>query len=131
MEFVLTAHRFLRFVVLVFGIVGVLRSLVSLGTRDAKFMRFDETLIRAYTGALDLQTLAGIILVLMLIGQPGASVPWIHPIFMLPAVVVAHLSRRFRGRPDRERHIRHLGLYTGSLVLIGIGLAVIGQLRLL
>ena len=49
---------------------------------------------------------------------------------MIPAIVVAHLSRRFAAQPDRTRHQRQLAIYLGSLALIAIGLAVIGQLSL-
>ncbi len=130
MEFLLIVHRYLRFVILALGILGVLRALVSLGTRQARFMRVDEALSRSYSGALDLQTLVGMILVLLLIGQP-ADVSWIHPIIMFPAVVISHFSRRFRSRPDRARHKAQLSIYVVSLILIAAGLAVIGQLRLI
>jgi len=133
MDFFLVAHRYLRFVILALGAIGVLRALVSLGTRQARFMRFDEALSRGFSGALDLQTLAGIALVINLLGQ-SADVPagrWIHPLVMLPAVVASHFGRRFRHRPDRDRHAAQLGIYLVSLALIAIGLALIGQLRLI
>ena len=81
MDFFLTVHQYLRFVILAVALLGILRSVVSLGTREAIF--------------------------------------------------VAHLSRRYREWPDRERLAAHLRIYLGSLVLIGIGLLVIGQLRLM
>jgi hypothetical protein len=130
MDLIQTAHAYLRFVILALGIIGVLRALVSLGTREARFMRLDELLSRGYSGALDLQVLVGVVLVLLRMGQ-SASVAWIHPIIMLPAVVVSHFSRRFRDRPDRDRHKAQLSIYVGSLILIAAGLAVIGQLRLI
>jgi len=128
--FALTVHRYLRFVILAFGVLGVLRSLVSLNTREPKFMRIDEVMSRAFSGALDLQTLAGIVLILLLPGE-GRSIAWLHPILTLPAVVAAHLGRRFRDRPDRDRLTAQLILYVASLALIALGLAVIGQLRLM
>lgn len=130
MEFFLTAHRYLRFVILALAILGTLRSLVSLGTREARFMRLDEGLGRVYSGALDLQMLAGIFIAVL---RLTASTPviWIHPIIMLPAVVISHLSRRFRDRADRERHKAQIGIYLGSLAIILLGLAVVGQLRLI
>ena len=129
-DFLLTVHSFLRFVILVVGVAGVLRSLVSLGTREAKFARVEEVFSRAYSGALDLQTLAGAALVVLLSGQ-SREVQWIHPIFMLPAVVVSHLGRRFTERSNRDRHKAQIGIYLGSLALILLGLAVIRQLRLI
>ena len=130
MEFVLVVHQYLRFVILALGILGALRSWVSLGTREARFMRLDEMFSRVYSGALDLQVLAGAALLIFLLSQ-SAEVVWIHPIIMLPAVVVSHLSRRFRDRPDRDRHTAQLSIYVGSLALIAVGLAVIGELRLI
>ena len=130
MDFFLTAHRYLRFVILALGILGVLRSLVSLGTREARFMRIDEMFGRVYSGALDLQVLAGAALAIFLLSQ-SAPVEWIHPIIMLPAVAVSHLGRRFRDRADRDRHKAQLGIYVASLALIAVGLAMIGELRLI
>jgi len=133
MDLFITMHAYLRFVILALGILGVLRSLVSLGTATAAFARVDEVLSRGYSGALDLQTLIGVVLVLGLLGSPE-SVPagkWLHPILMLPAVFVSHRGRRYRDRPDRDRHKAHLAVYTGSLALIAAGLVVIGELRLI
>ena len=128
--FFLTAHTYLRFVILALGVLGMLRALVSLGTRNATFMRVDEVLSRGYAGALDLQVAVGAILVLMRLGQSDHPVSWLHPIIMLPAVVAAHLGRRYQRRPDRERQKVQLAIYAGSLVLVALGLAVIGELRL-
>ena len=129
MDFVKDVHSYLRLIILVLGALGVLRSLVSLGTARATFMRIDESLGRGYSLALDAQTLAGALLAVGLLGQAGA-VTWIHPIIMLPAVVVSHAGRRFRSRPDRDRHKAQLAIYAVSLVLIAVGLAVIGELKL-
>ena len=129
MDIILTAHTYLRLLILTLGALGILRALVSLGTRNAAFARVDEVLSRGYTGALDLQTVVGAILALMLLGQ-SESVQWIHPLIMLPAVFVAHLGRRFQNRPDRERQKAQLAVYAGSLAIVAVGLAVIGELRL-
>ena len=130
MEFFLVAHRYLRFVILVIGILAALRCLVSLGTRESMFMRLDQALSRVFSGALDLQLLAGAALVVTALSE-ARTVPWFHPIIMLPAVVVSHMSRRFRTRPDRERHRAQLGIYAGCLALIALGLLTIGQLKLI
>jgi hypothetical protein len=129
MDIILTAHNYLRLLILTLGALGILRALVSLGTRNATFMRVDEVLSQGYTGALDLQVVVGVILALMLVGQSEA-VQWIHPIIMLPAVFVAHLGRRYQDRADRERQKAQLAIYAASLGLVAAGLAVIGELRL-
>ena len=76
-----------------------------------------------------MQLLVGLLLVLAALTLQQ-RVTWIHPIIMIPAVIIAHLSRRFAAQPDRKRHQAQLAIYLGSLALVAIGLAVIGQLVL-
>jgi len=122
-------HSVLRWLILSLAVFGTARSFVSMLSVSARFTRLDLGVSRAYALLLDLQLLAGLLLVLaaLTLQQP---VPWIHPIIMVPAVVIAHLSRRFAARPDRNRHQAQLAIYLSSLALIAIGLAVIGQLAL-
>ena len=122
-------HGVLRWLILSLAVFGTARSFVSVLSVSARFSRLDLGVGRAYSLLLDLQLLVGILLVLaaLTLQQP---VPWIHPIIMLPAVVIAHLSRRFAAQPDRKRHQAQLAIYLSSLALVTIGLAVIGQLGL-
>lgn len=122
-------HSTVRWLILSLAVFGTARSFVSMLSVSARFSRLDLGISRAYAGLLDLQLLVGLLLVLATLTIPQV-VQWIHPIVMLPAVVIAHLSRRFAPEPDRKRHQAQLGIYLGSLVLIVIGLAVIGQLYL-
>ena len=122
-------HSVLRWLILSLAVFGTARSFVSMLSASARFSRLDLGVSRAYPLLLELQLLVGILLVLaaLTLQEP---VPWIHPIIMVPAVVIAHLSRRFAARPDRNRHQAQLAIYLSSLALIAIGLAVIGQLAL-
>ena len=122
-------HSMLRWLILSLAVFGAARSFVSMLSVSARFTRLDLGVSRAYAVLLDVQLLVGVLLVLaaLTVQQP---VPWIHPIIMVPAVIVAHLSRRFAAQPDRKRHQAQLGIYLGSLALIVIGLAVINQLSL-
>ena len=122
-------HSFLRWFVLSLAVFGAARSFVSMLSVSARYARLDTGLSRAYSTLLDLQGLVGVLLVVaaLTLQQP---VPWIHPAIMIPAIVVAHLSRRFANSPDRNRHQAQLVIYLGSLALIALGLAVIGQLHL-
>ena len=122
-------HSTVRWLVLSLMIFGAARSFVSMLSVSARFSRLDLGVSRAYAGLLDLQLLVGILLLLATLTLQQ-TVPWIHPIIMLPAVIAAHLTRRFAQQPDRKRHQAHLLIYLGSLALVAIGLAVIGQLRL-
>lgn len=122
-------HGTLRWLILSLAIFGAARSFVSALSVSARFSRLDQGVSRAYAVLLDVQLLVGVLLVLaaLTMQQP---VPWIHPIIILPAVIVAHLSRRVARQPDRKRHQAQLAIYLGSLALIAVGLAVIGQLYL-
>jgi hypothetical protein len=125
----LTIHSLVRWLILSLALFGTARSFVSMLSVSARFTRLDMGVSRAYAGLLDLQFLLGVLLVLGALNLQEV-VPWIHPIIMLPAIIVAHLSRRFAALPDRKRHQRQLLIYLGSLALIVAGLAVIGQLTL-
>ena len=122
-------HSVVRWLILSLAVFGAARSFVSMLSVSARFSRLDLGVSRAYAILLDLQLLVGLLLVLavLTLQQP---VPWIHPIIMIPAVIIAHLSRRFAAQPDRKRHQAQLAIYLGSLVLVALGLAVIGQLVL-
>jgi hypothetical protein len=122
-------HGMLRWLILSLAVFGVARSFVSMLSVSAHFTRLDLGVSRAYAVLLDIQLLVGVLLTLAALTLQQA-VPWIHPIIMIPAIVVAHLSRRFAAQPDRKRHQAQLGIYLGSLALVVAGLAVIGQLYL-
>jgi hypothetical protein len=125
----LTIHSLVRWLILSLALFGVARSFVSMLSVSGRFTRLDVGVSRAYAGLLDFQLLLGILVVLGAVALQE-TVPWIHPIIMIPAVVIAHLSGRFAAQPDRQRHQRQLAIYLGSLALIVSGLAVIGQLYL-
>ncbi len=122
-------HSVMRWLILSLAVFGAARSFVSMLSVSARFTRLDLGVSRAYAVLLDVQVLVGILVALAALTLQQ-EVRWIHPIIMIPAVVIAHLSRRFANRPDRQRHQAQLGVYLGSLALIVAGLAAIGQLYL-
>ena len=119
-------HSVLRWLILSLAVFGAARSFVSMLSVSARFARLDLGVSRTYAVLLDLQMLVGVLLVLAALTLQQL-VPWIHPIIMIPAVGIAHLSRRFAAQPDRKRHQAQLAIYLGSLALVVIGLIVIGQ----
>jgi hypothetical protein len=128
-DFLVYLHGLVRWLILSLAVVGTARSFVSMLTVSAKFARLDIGLSNAYSGLLDLQGFIGLLLVATAFAIK-AEVPWIHPLIMIPAIVIGHLNRRFAAKPDRARHQFQLGIYAGSLALVAIGLAVINQLYL-
>jgi hypothetical protein len=128
-DFLVDVHGLVRWFILSLAVVGAARSLVSMLTVSAKFTRLDVGLSNAYSGILDLQGLIGILMMAAALVTHSA-VRWLHPIIMILAIMVGHLNRRFRARPDRTRHQYQAAIYAGSLVLVAIGLALINQLYL-
>ncbi len=122
-------HSVLRWLILSLAVFGTARSFVSMLSVSGRFSRLDLGVSRAYPLVLDLQLLVGSLLVLAALTLQQL-VPWIHPIIMIPAVVIAHLGRQFAARPDRNRHQAQFAIYLSSLALVVIGLAVIGHLAL-
>lgn len=125
----LTIHSSVRWLILSLAVFGAARSFVSMLSVSARFSRLDVGVSRAYAGLLDLQLLLGLLLVLVALNSQE-PVLWVHPLMMIPAILLAHLSRRFATQPDRKRHQWQLAIYLGSLALIAVGLAVINQLDL-
>ena len=128
-DMLIYVHSAVRWLILSLAVFGAARSFVSMLSVSARFSKLDLGVSRAYAVLLDVQLLVGGLLILAALTL-AQSVPWIHTIVMIPAVAVAHLSRRFASQPDRKRHQVQLGIYLGSFILIAIGLAVIGRLSL-
>ncbi len=128
-DFLIYVHGLVRWFILSLAVVGAARSFVSMLTVSARFTRLDIGLSNAYRGILDLQGLLGILMVVSAFVN-HSDVRWLHPLIMIPAIIVGHLNRRFRTRPDRTRHQYQAAIYAGSLVLVAMGLAVIQQLYL-
>ena len=124
-----SAHSLIRWMILSLALVGAARSFVSALSVSGRFARLDVGLSNAFAGAMDLQGAVGVLLVINAL-QAQQAVPWIHPIIMVPAIIVAHQNRRFRTAPDRRRHQAQLGIFLATLALVVVGLAVIGQLDL-
>ncbi len=128
-DFLVYLHGLVRWFILSLAVVGAARSFVSMLTVSARFTRLDIGLSNAYSGILDLQGLLGILMVISAF-VTHSDVRWLHPLIMIPAIIVGHSNRRFRARPNRIRHQYQAAIYAGSLVLVAIGLAVINQLYL-
>jgi uncharacterized membrane protein len=132
-DFVLLAHSWLRWLVLLAGLVAVVRAVGGVNTRRP-WTPLDERSGLWFTSALDLQMLLGLILYGLLspVTRSGfvdmaaaMKMPEIrffladHPVGMILAVVLAHVGRvRIRKANDSEsRHKR-------ALVFLGLALAL-------
>jgi hypothetical protein len=124
MEFVLTLHSIVRWLVVLVAVIAVVRyALVMAGKAQSSGM--DRGLMAGYTGLLDLNVLLGLILIIGL----GFTPPRIaHAVTNIIAVVAAHfLAQRAKKVEDAKLKARMnlLGVVI-SLVIIVVGVALIG-----
>ncbi len=124
MEFVLTVHSIVRWLVVVVAVIAVVRyALVMAGKAQSSGM--DRGLMSGYTGLLDLNVLLGLILIIGL----GFTTPRIeHAVTNIIGVAVAHFfARRARKIEDARLKARTnlLGIVI-SIAIIIVGVALVG-----
>lgn len=124
MNIIFNAHSWLRYLVLLIALAALIALAYSVVTGRA--MRTARTLSTSFAGALDLQALLGVFL--MMGGMLSDSVTG-HLIFMVMAVVVTHGAFLIGQQASSER--RELGVRLGgivvALILIGAGIMAVGQ----
>jgi len=127
-DVLLTVHSIVRWLVVAVTVVALVWfALRWIG--GAAESRADRPLMAAFTGLIDLQTLLGITLLLWL-GFAGQGFPRHrieHGVTMLIAVVVAHLTVRWRRAPSRLRARNNVFVILGVLVLIFAGISRLPQ----
>jgi hypothetical protein len=133
-DFVLFAHSWLRWLVLLAGLAAVARAVSGVNTRRP-WTPLDDRGGMWFTAALDLQMLIGLVLyaflspvtqsafVDMAAAMRAAPVRFFaveHPVGMIVSIALAHVGRvRIRKAPDSEsRHKR-------ALVFFGLALLVL------
>lgn len=124
MDVISTIHRYLGETLLLVALIGVILALVALARRR-EMERAERVFGIIYAGLLDLQALLGVIqfIWLMTLGATNlvTSTFILHPILMVLAVIVVHVSRIWRDNPPPTRHYAQLVAYGLSLILIFVG----------
>jgi hypothetical protein len=127
MDFVLTLHSIVRWVIVIVALAAIVRfALVWAGKAQGSNM--DRGLMYGFSGLLDLQVLLGLIY-LVWNGLSGAGFPLFrleHALIMIVAVVIAHLSMRWKNAEAPIRARNNLFAIVASSVLIFIGVAIVG-----
>jgi len=115
-------HRYLGETMMLIALVGIVLAIVGL-VRKKKLERTERIFGMIYSVLLDVQLLLGVIFYFLL---PGPSRPTIlHPIIMVLAVNVVHVSRAKRNGPRPTCHQVQLGVYVLSLALVLIGRMIV------
>jgi len=124
MEFVLTVHSIVRWLVVIVAAITVVRcALVMAGKAQSSGM--DRGLMSGYTGLLDLNVLLGLILI---VGLGFTTQRIEHAVTNIIGVVVAHFfAQRAKKMEDARLKARTnlLGVVVSILIII-VGVALIG-----
>ena len=124
MEFVLTVHSIVRWLVVIVAVITVVRcALVMAGKAQSSEM--DRGLMSGYTGLLDLNVLLGLILI---VGLGFTTQRIEHAVTNIIGVVVAHFfAQRAKKMEDATLKARAnlLGVVI-SLLIIVVGVALVG-----
>ena len=124
MEFVLTVHSIVRWLVVIVAVITVVRcALVMAGKAQSSEM--DRGLMSGYTGLLDLNVLLGLILI---VGLGFTTQRIEHAVTNIIGVVVAHFfAQRAKKIEDAKLKARTnlLGVVISMLIIV-VGVALIG-----
>ena len=123
MDFVLTLHSINRWIIVVVAIIALIKFLIG-WLRSSPYQPADRGLMAAYTALLDLQLLMGIIL---LIERGLARRPLEHAVTMLVAIILAHLARSWRDKPDKIKFRNNFLVILVGILFIIAGVAVLPQ----
>ena len=127
MDFVLTLHSIVRWVIVIVALAAIVR-FVLVWAGKAQDSNMDRGLMSGFSGLLDLQVLLGLIY-LVWNGLSAAGFPLFrlaHALIMIVAVVIAHLSMRWKNAEASIRARNNLFAIVASSVLIFIGVAIVG-----
>src|SRR4051794_12459136 len=126
MEWLVTLHSYWRWVVLLLGIAAIVLGFMA-ASGNRPWDTTSERLSLAFTIALDIQALIGIILWISESRWTGdLYLGWAHPLGMLAALAVAHIGRARSDRAstdrDRGRTVATFFLISFVIILIAIPL---------
>ena len=126
--FILTLHSLVRWVTVVVAVAAIIK--FALGwLRGGAFEKTDRILATSFSGLMDTQMLLGLI---CLFGSGFTGGGWPrerleHVGLMIAAVVVSHLSARWKKQPDPVRFRNTLFAILGSLAIIIVAIATLPQ----
>jgi predicted membrane channel-forming protein YqfA (hemolysin III family) len=123
MEILLKSHQHFRWLVVLVAVLAVLVFLLTwLSKKESKL---DRILMAIFTGCLDLQWLMGVILFIYVATTTGLTRKhWEHGFTLTLALVLAHLSAKWKASPAPLRARNYLFITLGVIVLIIAGVMV-------
>lgn len=127
MSILFMAHSGIRWLILLVAVVAIVKFAIG-WLSGGTFKGMDRGLTAAFSGLMDLQGTLGIIFLLWSGIGAGAGFPrhrLEHAFMMIAAMVVAHLSARWKNADDKTRFRNNLFVIIASLLLVLIGISVL------
>lgn len=119
MDFLLTLHGEIRWLVALVGVIALIKYGIGWLNRHA-YQGADRGLMAAFTGLLDLNVLLGLLILIFGGGFTQARIE--HAVTMLIAVVIAHSSAAWRRSDSAALKFRNnLLAVLGALIFVFIG----------
>src|SRR5690242_14827025 len=112
MSIVLFLHSWVRWIILILAVAALVKHVIGLMQKQP-YDSAARGLMAAFSGAMDLQVLLGLIL-LVLIGGPQ-RMHWEHLGTMIIAAVVAHLPAAWKKKADKVRYRNNVLVIIGAL----------------
>lgn len=134
MDFMRELHSGVRWIVLLFGLLGLLKMVVGLAT-SGQFGRTDRTLLSLYNAAIGIQWLLGILFFVWVIVANGVNgyinsvgIVVTHFIVMTLAVgaAAAFIGRARRSEENAQKFLMGLLAILASTTLVVAGVTIVG-----
>ena len=123
LNIILMIHSITRWIIVIVGVIAAAKFALG-GLGRTPYRPMDRGLMSGFTGLMDLQLLLG---AMMLIGFGLEPYRLEHALTMLVAVILAHLSVRWRNAADVIKFRNNFLLVVGVFLLIFLGIAVLPQ----
>ncbi len=124
MEFVLTIHGFVRWLVAIMAAVAIIKFALGFIRKEA-YSGMDRGLMAAFTGFLDLNLILGLILLFGL----GGGFPRVridHTGTMIVAIIIAHSAAAWKKSDDSAKKYRNnLIVVIVALIFVFLGVTQI------
>lgn len=127
-EIILKAHSGIRWLVVAVAVLAIVKLLMTwLG--KGNFGKADSILTKSFIGMMDLQMVLGISMIIWFVvnEMPVGMHRWEHAGTMLVALIVAHLSAKWKRAPGPVRARNTLIVFVISLILVAAGISRLPQ----
>jgi hypothetical protein len=126
MDFLLTLHSILRWIIIAVAALTVFKFAVSWAGNQS-FKSMDRGLASGLSGLMDAQVLLGVVYFIWS-GFGGAGFPayrWMHLLIMFVAAALMHVPGRLKALGDKQRFSYSIVSILGALGLVVVGISIL------